>query len=99
MPASGINGPSYEPVESSIKDTIFQPQRRLKVIVIGAGASGLLLAYKLQRHFDNLELKVYEKNPAVSGVWFENVGRLVFRSDKREDVACSRSVDISGMCL
>ena len=99
MPASGINGPSYEPVERSTKDPIFQPQRRLKVAVIGAGASGLLLAYKLQRHFDNLDLKVYEKNPAVSGVWFESVGHLVFRSDKREGVACSCSVDISGMCM
>lgn len=99
MPALDINGPSYEPVESSIKDPIFQARRRLKVVVIGAGASGLLLAYKLQRHFDDLDLEVYEKNPAVSGVWFENVGYLVFRSDKPEDVACSCSVDISGMCL
>lgn len=76
MPASDINGPSYEPVESSTKDPIFQPQRRLKVVVIGAGASGLLLAYELQRHFHNLDLEIYEKNPAVSGVWFESVGHL-----------------------
>ena len=68
------NGHSHEPVGSPIKDPIYQPQRKLKVIVIGAGASGLLLAYKLQRHFDNLDLKVFEKHPAVSGVWFESVG-------------------------
>lgn len=46
--------------------------RRLKVICIGAGASGLLLAYKLQRSFENFELTVYEKNNAVSGTWYEN---------------------------
>ncbi|GME64939.1 hypothetical protein AJ79_09812 [Neofusicoccum parvum] len=51
---------------------IFQPQRTLSVAVIGAGASGLLLAYKLQRHFSALDLTVYERNPAVSGTWFEN---------------------------
>lgn len=62
-----------EPVGSPTKDPIYQPQRTLKVVVIGAGASGLLLAYKLQRHFDDLDLKVFEKNPAVSGTWFENV--------------------------
>ncbi|KAJ5745469.1 flavin-binding monooxygenase [Penicillium odoratum] len=52
--------------------SIYQPQRKLKVICIGAGASGLLLAYKIQRHFDDFELKIFEKNPDVSGTWFEN---------------------------
>jgi cyclohexanone monooxygenase len=52
--------------------SIYQPQRKLKVIVIGAGASGLLLAYKIQRHFDEFELKIFEKNPEISGTWFEN---------------------------
>jgi hypothetical protein len=54
------------------KDPIYEPQRRLRVLAIGAGASGLLLAYKLQRHFDRLELQIFEKNPAVAGTWFEN---------------------------
>lgn len=46
---------------------IFEPKRKLKVICIGAGASGLLLAYKIQRHFDHFELAVYEKNTDISG--------------------------------
>jgi ribulose 1,5-bisphosphate synthetase/thiazole synthase len=65
-----------EVVKDSFKDPIYQPQRTLKVVVIGAGASGLLLAYKVQRHFDNFQLQVFEKNPAVSGVWSQNVGAL-----------------------
>lgn len=48
---------------------IYEPQRKLKVLCIGAGASGLLLAYKIQRHFDNVDLEVFEKNEDVSGTW------------------------------
>ncbi|KAF5362008.1 hypothetical protein D9756_002403 [Leucocoprinus leucothites] len=47
-------------------------QRHLKVVCIGAGASGLMLAYKLQRSFENFELTIYEKNADIGGTWFEN---------------------------
>jgi ribulose 1,5-bisphosphate synthetase/thiazole synthase len=47
-------------------------ERHLNIICVGAGASGLLMAYKLQKHFQNFTLTVYEKNPEVSGTWFEN---------------------------
>lgn len=47
-------------------------ERHLNIICVGAGASGLLMAYKLQKHFTNFTLTVYEKNPEVSGTWFEN---------------------------
>jgi cyclohexanone monooxygenase len=30
------------------------------------------VAYKLQKHFSDFELTVYEKNPDISGTWFEN---------------------------
>ncbi|KAE8312435.1 hypothetical protein BDV41DRAFT_577625 [Aspergillus transmontanensis] len=46
--------------------------RRIRVIIIGAGASGLLMAYKLQRNFDNVEFQIYEKNPDIGGTWYEN---------------------------
>ncbi|KAF8645084.1 hypothetical protein AX16_008142 [Volvariella volvacea WC 439] len=49
-----------------------QAECRLKIICIGAGASGLIFAYKLQRSFSNFDLIVYEKNPGVTGTWFEN---------------------------
>jgi cation diffusion facilitator CzcD-associated flavoprotein CzcO len=38
-------------------DTIFA-ERHVRVICIGAGASGLLLAYKLSKNFDNYSLTV-----------------------------------------
>lgn len=47
-------------------------EKHLKVICIGAGASGLLVAYKLQRNFANYDLVCYEKNPDLGGTWYEN---------------------------
>jgi hypothetical protein len=47
-------------------------ERKIKIICIGAGASGLLFAYKVQRNFRNFELVIYEKNEEVAGTWFEN---------------------------
>jgi cation diffusion facilitator CzcD-associated flavoprotein CzcO len=51
---------------------INEPRRQLEVICVGAGASGLLVAYKLQKNFDGFDLTVYEKNADISGTWFEN---------------------------
>ncbi|KAL8851131.1 MAG: hypothetical protein Q9221_003934 [Calogaya cf. arnoldii] len=47
-------------------------ERPISIVCIGAGASGLLLAYKLQRSFGQFELTVFEKNNGVSGTWLEN---------------------------
>lgn len=44
-----------------LKSPGLQP-RRLRVVGIGAGASGLLLAYKIQRNFDLVDLEIFEKN-------------------------------------
>lgn len=46
--------------------------RRMRVIVIGAGASGLNTAHHLDLHMENAELVIYEKNLDVGGTWFEN---------------------------
>jgi cation diffusion facilitator CzcD-associated flavoprotein CzcO len=39
------------------RESIFT-ERPIKVICIGAGASGLLLAYNLNKHCDNVQLTV-----------------------------------------
>ncbi|KAI9676583.1 MAG: hypothetical protein M1822_008297 [Bathelium mastoideum] len=44
----------------------------MKIACIGAGASGLCFAYKLQRSFEQFSLTIFEKNAEVGGVWFEN---------------------------
>ncbi|KAH7153049.1 hypothetical protein EDB81DRAFT_442195 [Dactylonectria macrodidyma] len=63
------------PGEVDASRRLVQPihaERHVRVICVGAGASGLLMAYKLQKHFDNYSLQLYEKNPEVSGTWYEN---------------------------
>lgn len=47
-------------------------EKHMRIIVCGAGASALCFAYKLQRSFTNFSLKLFEKNPDISGTWFEN---------------------------
>ncbi|RAH41072.1 flavin-containing monooxygenase [Aspergillus brunneoviolaceus CBS 621.78] len=46
--------------------------RRLRIVHVGAGAAGLMTAYKAQKMLSNYELAVYEKNTEVGGTWFEN---------------------------
>ncbi|KAF4611042.1 hypothetical protein D9613_007088 [Agrocybe pediades] len=68
-PSETITAPSAEP---TILQKPIHSERHVKVICIGAGASGLLLAYKLQRSFENFSLVLYEKNKDISGTWYEN---------------------------
>jgi cation diffusion facilitator CzcD-associated flavoprotein CzcO len=44
----------------------------MRVICVGAGVSGLYLAYKLRKHFTDYILDIYEKNADIGGTWFEN---------------------------
>lgn len=46
--------------------------RRMKVICIGAGFSGVLAAIRFPQRIPNLDLVVYEKNDDVGGTWLEN---------------------------
>jgi cation diffusion facilitator CzcD-associated flavoprotein CzcO len=57
---------------SQVPNRPLHTERPLRIIALGAGASGLCFAYKLQRSFETFELRIYEKNPDISGTWFEN---------------------------
>ncbi|KAJ2893376.1 hypothetical protein MKZ38_008740 [Zalerion maritima] len=46
--------------------------RRLKVITIGAGMSGIMLAHNIERDCQNIEHVIYEKNSEVGGTWLQN---------------------------
>ena len=48
--------------------------RKLRVACVGAGASGLCLAYKMERMLvpGSWELTLFEKNPQFGGTWYEN---------------------------
>ncbi|RDL41003.1 Flavin-binding monooxygenase-like protein [Venustampulla echinocandica] len=46
--------------------------RKLRVLTIGAGVSGIMMAYNIQKQCENVEHKVYEKNEDIGGTWLEN---------------------------
>jgi cation diffusion facilitator CzcD-associated flavoprotein CzcO len=57
-----------------IPDILFRDpkNRKIRVLTIGAGVSGIMMAYKIQKQCQNVELKIYEKNPDIGGTWYEN---------------------------
>ncbi|KAF2498224.1 putative flavoprotein [Lophium mytilinum] len=58
-----------------IKEEPLFSRRKLKIICVGAGYSGLTLAHKIKHELkltDVIDLVIYEKNPEVGGTWYEN---------------------------
>ena len=55
-----------------VKEAPLGTLRPVRVICIGAGASGVNLAYQVQQNLLKTELVIYEKNPAIGGTWYEN---------------------------
>lgn len=47
-------------------------KRRIRIICVGAGATGIQIAYKAERILENVDLQIYERNPDVGGTWLEN---------------------------
>jgi len=45
--------------------------RKVRVITVGAGVSGILMAHLIQRDCMNVEHVVYEKNGDIGGTWLE----------------------------
>lgn len=71
MPAN----PTPDPVRSSSYHIIEEPlgtARPIRVITIGAGASGLNIARNVKEHMKNVSLQIYDKNSTVGGTWLEN---------------------------
>lgn len=46
--------------------------RKLRVITIGGGVTGILMAYRIQKDAGNVEHAIYEKNADIGGTWLEN---------------------------
>ncbi|KAF9885314.1 hypothetical protein FE257_013031 [Aspergillus nanangensis] len=56
----------------SIPNVPMGTARHLKIICIGAGASGINLAFQVREHMRNIDFVIYEKNDDVGGTWYEN---------------------------
>ncbi|PKY06945.1 FAD/NAD(P)-binding domain-containing protein [Aspergillus campestris IBT 28561] len=50
----------------------FATRRKVRIVCVGAGASGLQMAYKMERKLKDVEFQIYEKNKDVGGTWLEN---------------------------
>ncbi|KAF2173056.1 hypothetical protein M409DRAFT_17006 [Zasmidium cellare ATCC 36951] len=55
-----------------LHDVPIENQRPIKVIVIGAGYSGIYLGIRIPERIRNCELVIYEKNDGIGGTWYEN---------------------------
>ena len=54
------------------KDVPVENHRWMRVVVIGAGFSGIYCGVRIPQRLRNVELCIYEKNPDVGGSWYEN---------------------------
>ncbi|KAJ4400869.1 hypothetical protein N0V91_008378 [Didymella pomorum] len=57
---------------ASIKEAPVDNFRPMRVIVIGAGFSGLYLSIRIPEWLRNVDLVTYEQNAGVGGTWFMN---------------------------
>lgn len=55
-----------------LNDEVLENFRPVKVIVIGAGYSGIYCGIRIPERLRNCELVIYEKNAGLGGTWFEN---------------------------
>lgn len=55
-----------------LEDRSIDDNRPLRVLVIGAGISGILSCIRFRQRIQNLEICVYDKNEDIGGTWFEN---------------------------
>ncbi|KAL2202390.1 monooxygenase [Sarocladium strictum] len=56
---------------SELDGTAFQ-RKHLRVIMLGAGISGIQFAHDVETRMSNIELDIYDKNAELGGTWFEN---------------------------
>ncbi|KAM3069218.1 hypothetical protein ACMFMG_010735 [Clarireedia jacksonii] len=64
-----LTNDQYHVAETLLDDPENNP---LKVIGIGCGISGIMMAYKLQKGCKNVDLTMFDKNTDLGGTWFEN---------------------------
>lgn len=54
------------------KPTVVENFRPLRVIIIGAGFSGIYCGVRIPEKLRNIDLTIYEKNAGLGGTWYEN---------------------------
>jgi hypothetical protein len=68
----GLLIPDRDEYGYEIREQPYGTKRKVKVILMGAGASTLNFLKKAEEQMSNLDITVYEKNHDVGGTWLEN---------------------------
>lgn len=72
------NGPKPVPTfehprsPARLENRSIDSYRSIRVVIVGAGISGILACTRFIQKIPNLDLCIYEKNADVGGTWFEN---------------------------
>lgn len=71
---NGTNTFEYPPPPYRVLDQYHSKSSKIRVAGAGAGATGICLAYKLERLLEpgTFELTLFEKNQQFGGTWWEN---------------------------
>jgi len=68
----GLNIPEVDASGYRIREEPFGTRRKLRVVLMGAGASTVNFLKKTEERMQNLDVTVYEKNHDIVGTWLEN---------------------------
>jgi hypothetical protein len=63
---------SAEALKQSIAERSIDEARRLRLVVIGAGISGILSCIRFRQRIPNIDICIYDKNEDIGGTWLEN---------------------------
>lgn len=68
----GLHVPKVDSTGYRIREEPFGTRRKVRVVLMGAGASTVNFLKKAEESMQNLEITVYEKNHDIGGTWLEN---------------------------
>ncbi|OCH84940.1 FAD/NAD-binding domain-containing protein [Obba rivulosa] len=68
------NGMDHPSIDSAFKtgDFSIDEYRPMRVVVVGAGFSGIIAGIRFRQKIPNIDLTIYEKNAGVGGTWHSN---------------------------
>jgi len=72
LSASSVPLPAVQNGTYSISEAPLGTARRIRIVTIGGGASGINMIRTLRQTLTDYEHIVYEKNPSIGGTWYEN---------------------------
>lgn len=68
----GLHIPEVDSFGYRIREEPFGTKRKVRVVLMGAGASTVNFLKKAEETMENLDITVYEKNHDIGGTWLEN---------------------------